>query len=369
MGIMAPVADPPKGETQGTAAAVQMNPFTKASRRKVEPFYDNSQALTASAQTLQQIDVPATGYLRHIVLDVIGSGTTGATYNDDAPWNVLDSVQLADVNGQPLVLLSGYDLYLANLLGGYAFHGDPRDYPGFSSSGTGFRFQLRIPVEIVQRNALGSLPNLNAAMTYKVKITLAPIADVYASNGTGATVRIQAHVESWANPLAADVRGVPNSTTPPALGTTQNWSEYVAPITVGQNTIRLPRVGNTIRNLVFVFRDGTGARTDSGLPTELAYFIDGNQWKRNSWSYEVQRIFELYGYGTGDRPAGVWVTALTDDFDGTPGEEIGDYWLATTGATRLEVQGTWSAAGSLTVITNDILAWAGPGGAGQTLGA
>src|SRR5690606_26891989 len=157
MAIMTADAAPPKGETSGTKAAVQPNPFTKASRRKVEPFWDETRALTASAQTLQQVDVPATGYLRHLVLDVEVTGTTGATYVADAPFSVLDSVQLADVNGQPLVLLSGYDLFLANLLGGYAFHGDPRDYPGYSSSGTGFRFQLRIPVEIVQRNALGAL--------------------------------------------------------------------------------------------------------------------------------------------------------------------------------------------------------------------
>lgn len=368
MAVIAAPAAPPSGQTEGATAAVAANPFTKASKRITEPFADITRALSASAQTLQQIDVPANGYLRSIVLDVQVSGTTGATYNPDAPFNVLESVQLSDVNGQPIVLLSGYDLFLANLFGGYVAHADPQDYPGYSSTTSGFRFQVRIPVEIVQRNALGCLANLNAAMTYKVKITLAPIAEVYASNGTGATARIIATCESWANPLATDLNGVPNTPTPPALGTTQNWSEYVSPTTVGQNTIRLPRVGNTIRNLIFVNRDATGARTDSGIPSELSLLIDGNQWRRNSFDYELQRIFELYQYSTGDRPAGVWVLPLTDDFDGMPGDEMGDYWLQTSGATRLELQGSFTAAGSLTVITNDILAWAAPtAGAGQTL--
>lgn len=368
MAVISAPAAPPTGQTEGTAAAVAANSFTKASKRITEPFADITRALSASAQTVPQIDVPANGYLRSIVLDVEVSGTTGATYNDDAPWNVLENVTLSDVNGQPIVMLSGFDLYLANLYGGYVAHADPKDYPGYASSGTGFSFQLRIPVEIVQRNALGCLANLNAAMTYKVKITLAPIASVYASNGTGASLHLRATCESWSNPLAADMFGVPNTTTPPALGTTQNWSEYVAPVTVGQNTIRLPRVGNVIRNLVFVNRDSSGDRTDTGLPSELSLLIDGNQWRRNSFAYELQRMYELYSYGTGDRPAGVWVLPLTDDFDGMPGDELGDYWLQTSGATRLELQGAFSAAGSLTVITNDILAWAAPtAGPGQTL--
>ena len=366
--MITPTQAPPSGDTAAAKSAVQPNPFTKASKRLTEPMADLTRALSASGQTLPQQDVPATGYLRDVVLDVTVSGTTGATYNPDAPWNVLESVQLADVNGQPIVQLSGYDLMLANMFGGYAFHGNPADYPGYASSATGFRFQLRIPVEIVARNALGALANMNAAMTYKVKVTLAPIDDVYATNGTGASARITMLTESWANPQAADLRGVPNSTTPPALGTTQNWSEYVAPVVVGQNTIRFPRVGNTIRNIVFVNRDASGDRTDTGIPAELSLLIDGNQWRRNSFAYEQQRIFEMYGYDAGDRPAGVWVLCLTDDFDGTPGDEVGDYWLATTGATRLELQGTFTAPGSLTIMTNDILAWGGASGPGQTQG-
>lgn len=358
----------PSGDTKQAQSAVLPNPFTKASTRQTEPFGELTKALTASSQTLQQVDVPANGYLRHVVVDVTVTGTTGATYNADAPWNVIEQIQLTDVNGTALTQLSGYDLMLANMFGGYAQHGDPADYPGYSKTATGFTFQLRIPVEIVQRNALGALSNMNAAMTYKVKIALAPIDAVYATNGTGATATIKFTLESWANPLASDLNGVPNTMTPPSVGTTQAWSEYVIPTTVGFNTLRFTRVGNVIRNIVFVNRDATGARTDAGIPADIGIFLDGNQWRRNSFGYEKQRLFELYDYGA-TRPVGVWVICLTDDFDGTPGEEIGDYWLATTGATRLELQGTFTAAGALTVMTNDILSWQQTAGPGQTLGA
>lgn len=361
---------PPSGGSPATQQALTANPFTKASRRIDEPFVDVSRALSASAQTLQQIDVPATGYLRSLWIFVTLSGTTGATYAADAPWSVLEQVQLSDVNGQSLVQLSGYNLYLANKFGGYAFYGNPDASPTFSSSGTGATFALRVPIEIIQRNALGSLANLNASMTYKLKLTLAPIASVYATNGTGATIRVQGVVESWINPPAADLNGVPNTTVPPQLGTTQNWSEYTTPTNVGMNTLRLPRVGNTIRNLIFVNRNSSGVRTDAGIPSEIAFLQDGVQVKRNLFTYEQQRIFELWGYDSSERPAGVWVFAYNDDFDGTPGDELGDYWLQTSGATRLELQGNFTAAGSLQIITNDILAWSAPtGGQGQTLGA
>lgn len=361
-------AKPANGQSSGAAAAVVSNPFSKASKRKTEPFLEWDGSLTAAAQNIPQADVPADGYLRHIVLEVTGGGTVGATYDADAPWSVFSQVQLNDVNGQPIAQLSGYDLFLANLFGGYSQHADPRYAPDYSLTATGYHFFLRIPVEIVQRNALGALTNMNAAMTYKVRLQLAPKTEVYTAGDAGNTISVRGTVETWGNPPAADVHGIPNTTTPPALGTTQNWSEYVKATTVGLNTIRLPRVGNTIRNLIFVNRDVAGARTSAGLPVEVTRLMDGNQVTRNTMTYERQRIGELFNMAGADIPAGVWLACFTDDFDGTPGEEIGDYWLQTSGGTRLEIQGQWTAAGSLTVITNDILAFAGNGGAGQTVG-
>lgn len=368
---MAPAQAAPSGGSTSQKAAVAFNDFTKASRRKTEPFLDTQRALTASAQTLAQVDVPATGYLRSIVLDVEVTGITGATYTagGDSPFSLIEKITLADVNGQSIVDMSGWHLYLANLFGGYSGITDPKSFPQYQANATGIRFQLRIPVEIVQRNALGALVNLNAAMTYKLKMSLAPILDVFTVAPTGTPqVRVRALVESWANPPGSALDGTPNMTTPPGLGTTQNWSEFVHPVTVGQNTVRLPRVGNTIRTLIWEFRDQAGVRSDAAFTNELNLLFDGNSWLRNTLGYERQRIFELYGYTT-QRPAGVWVTCLSDDFDATPGEEMGDYWLQTSGATRLELQAVSAVQGSLTVLTNDILASSSTGGSGQTLGS
>lgn len=367
----APAKAAPHAAPAVTKAAVAANEFTKAAKKKTEDFLDQTKVLGAAAVNLQQIDVPATGWLRHLVLTFTVVGNAAATLVADGPWSLIDNITFKDVNGQPLHTLSGYDLFLANLLGAYTQHADPRKLPGYSADPVaGLQFTLRIPVEIIMRGALGCLNNLNASMLYKLNITLAPIANVWAANPPDVpTVHVTGVVESWSNPAPADLRGVPNQVRPPAEGTTQNWSEFVSPVINGMNTIRFPRVGNAVRNLVFIARDVAGVRTDALYPASMSIFFDGNQWYRNPADYFRQRACELYGYAPADFPAGVLVLPYTEDFDGTPGEEVGDYWVQTSGATRWELQGVFTAVGSLTVLTNDVLSISAPSGPGATLGA
>lgn len=368
---MAVATAPAKTAPPASKGVVAVNEFTKAGKRKTETFTDVTAILGASAVNLPQIDVPATGWLRHLVLSFTVAGGAAATLVADGVAALIDSITFKDVNGQPLHTLSGYNLGIANLFGAYVQHADWRKQFGYSDNPvTGLAFTLRIPVEIIARGALGCLNNLNSAMTYKVQVTLAPAAKVFAANPPAVpTVRMTGIVESWSNPATADLRGVPNQTRPPAEGTTQNWSEFVAPVLVGQNTIRLPRVGNAIRNLVLIARDAAGVRSDAVMPAQIGIYFDGNQWHSVSTDYFRRRAVELYGMAPADFPAGVLVLPFTDDFDGTPGEEVGDFWLQTSGATRFELQFVGAVAGSLTVLTNDVLAIAAPSGPGATLGA
>lgn len=366
---MAALATPdaaPKSLAPAATKGLTPNPFTKASKLTTEMFLDRVHVLGANSQQVAQVDVPATGYLRHIVLDVQVSGATGMAYKADAPWNLLEQVILTDVNGTPLVFLSGYELYLANLVGGYTQNASAGAAPLYSSTATGFRFQLRIPVEIIQRNAFGSLPNTNAAQTYKVKLTLAPIGDVTSAITGTASVRIRGIAESWSNPASQDMRGIPNLVAPPSVGVTQNWSTQTQASIQGRNAWRLARVGNTIRNIIVVGRTAAGARDDTVLPDDFTLLFDGRVLHQVPTFYLRMRFYELYGYAL---PTGVLVLPFTDDFDGTPGGEVGDYYMQTSGASRLEIQGTSAAAGQVAITTNDILAGANTGGAGATLGA
>jgi hypothetical protein len=61
----------------------------------------------------------------------------------------------------------------------------------------------------------------------------------------------------------------------------------------------------------------------------------------------------------GSLDSGVFVYDFTHEFDQTIGQENRDLWLPTLGSTRLELQGSFTNAGVLTVLTNDV-AIAGP---------
>ena len=89
----------------------------------------------------------------------------------------------------------------------------------------------------------------------------------------------------------------------------------------------------------------------------------------------LDRIYERYGYtsligASAVVPAGVANTGTPDssggrdfstypldfchEFGGFVGRELRDLWLPTLSSTRLELQGSFSSAGVLTVLTNDV---------------
>jgi hypothetical protein len=84
---------------------------------------------------------------------------------------------------------------------------------------------------------------------------------------TPASVQVKAWLESWSQPNATDLTGRPQMREPIGHGTTQFWSAFTkAGLAIGNQTILLPRVGNLVRGLIFIARDGTGARNDGVSP-------------------------------------------------------------------------------------------------------
>jgi hypothetical protein len=88
------------GNARQVVAAI---PFTAAAHEHQEPAFTRGPTLlTANAQQLDTIDLPAFGFLRHIYLDVTCTGGVGGTLAADAPFNIIQSLTLLDVNGAPL---------------------------------------------------------------------------------------------------------------------------------------------------------------------------------------------------------------------------------------------------------------------------
>ena len=362
---------------EGNNAPIATVPFIRASAEHREPAgIDVTRAMTTSDQELGVFDIPAFGYVRSIVLLVEASGGvgTGLSAEEDAPWNVLKNIALTEPNGAVIAQFNtGYDLYLANKWGGYrnSVGADPKASPVYSpvaSSGGGFAFMLRIPVEINLRDALGSLPNQNAAATFKLRATLGSVAQVIAGTvTTPPNVRVRAYLEAWDQP-EAQTAGQTNQITPPAMNTTQFWSSQTFNVSAGNQTIRLTRLGNYVRNLIFVLRRGGTDRSTghTDLPDPLTLFLDTRPLDIIERNNILNQMYERTGFGAkhgtitpgldtpGGLDSGVFVYDFMHEFDGTLGKENRDLWLPTLGSTRLELQGNFGNAGTLTVLTNDV---------------
>lgn len=333
-------------------------PFPRASQRYREPFIDQQSQLSGTTQQLVFADVPAHGYLRHVTLLVTATagaaGMASVAAAADAPWSVLSEVTLQDVNGTNIVgPVTGYQLYLINKWGAYR-RLNPTDSPSYSAVDTDgdFSFLLTIPVEFVQRDALGSLPNQNASATYKVRVGLAASTSVYTTPpDTLPTVRVQGWAHDWAPPAQADAGGQLQQTQPEAVGTVAYWSVFVTDVVSGENTIRLPRVGNMIRNLVLVYRQ-SGARDSSDLPPSWRWEWDARTLFNEGDALTEESMVMAYGF---DPDTGVRVWTMTDDFDAKAGDELRDYYWRTTQATRLEVRANFGDAGTLEILTNDVM--------------
>jgi hypothetical protein len=375
MSVMTPAKPAGNGQAKGAPA-----PAPRAFRIGVQSHdeidYDVTVPTTVSTQDLQVLNVPPAGFLRGLYLDVVGTTAANAaavTFAQNGPFNVIDTVTLEDVNSAPIVgPLNGYDLYLVNKYGGYSFSDDPKSNPTYSATtgagatGGSFGFILRVPVEIVNRDALGALPNKSGTSMFKLRLRLAATATIYGVAPTNApSVRVRIQQVSWWDPDPTDLKGRPQAQNPPGVQTTSFWSKAV--FTLNAGTIRQPleRVGYLIRCLIFVLQDGALSRTVGETD-----FLDPAtiQFEANVLISRLKRVWihmmsQNYGYGqtaaidtAEGRDSGVYVEPFMLDFGLKPGADTRRGYLPTSSAARLELQGNIGGAGAhtLTVITNDV---------------
>ena len=370
-----------KNRGGGSGPAVAVVPFIRASAQHREPAgIDVSRQITAADQDLGTFDIPAYGYVRSLLILVQATGGSGTsvTQAEDGPFAALKNIFLTEPNGAFIAAFnSGYETFLADKWGGLRdpAGSDFRQSPTYSAvaSATGnFAFMIRVPVEINLRDGLGALPNQNAAATFKLKLTLASGAANAGAYGatvpsTQPTARVRVFLEAWDQPESATA-GASNQVTPPAMNTTQFWSVQSFNVNAGSQNIRLTRVGNYLRNLIFVFRRtaSTRANGQTDFPDPATIYLDTRPLdivEKNNWTHQM---FERSGFGgvvgattpaydaPGGLDNGVYVYDFTNEFDGLLGRENRDLWLPTLGSTRLELQGSFANAGTLTVLTNDV---------------
>jgi hypothetical protein len=363
---------------QGQSQVLPMVPFVRASAEHREPTgIDVTRTLSAADQDLGVFDIPAYGYVRSLLILVqatAGAGTS-VTTAEDGPWTALKNIALTEPNGAVIDQYNtGFETMLANKWGGYRHPNgaDPKAsqiYSGPSTTTGNFQFFVRIPVELNLRDALGALPNQNAAATFKLRLTLAKMADIYGGTvpSTPPSVRVRVFLEAWDQPEVQSA-GQSNQITPPAMNTTQFWSVQTFNINAGQQNVRLTRVGNYLRNLIMIYRTAAGVRStqETQFPDPITLYLDTRPLDIVDRLSFKNQMYERTGFGatTGtatpanDTPNGmengVYVYDFMHEFDGALGRENRDLWLPTLGSTRLEFQGSFGVAGTLTILTNDV---------------
>jgi len=353
------------------SAGVVTLPFVRAAHEQQLPSEaDQSVLLAAGSTQVGVFELPATGWLRSIILKVDAApGVNGAAVIDaepDAPWSVIDSVVVTDPAGNEIFgPHTGYELYLINKYGGYSFGGDPRLSPAFTDivAGAGndgdFQFLLRIPIEASLRDGYASLPNQDSSAAYRMRIVQSPAASVFTvgPDTTQPTVRYRAWAEVWTQPTPDSIDGRAQAQQPPGVGTTQFWTREINAAVAGNNSIRVRRVGNMYRTLILVARTAAGVRmTTANLPQNPQWLWDGLILMDEDRDLRRHYMFEHYGYNeaTLDLDNGVLVYDFMHDLDGKAGQELRNGLLPTTPATLLQFRGSFGVAGSLSYLVNDI---------------
>jgi len=385
--MTAPTQAPPEAPKRKDAAkTVMLKPFKVGAQEIDEEPYDVTVTLTSGSQNLTpQYNVPATAFLNDIYLlveNTVTASTATATSTstgvgvllEDAPYTVIDTIILTDTSSSEILgPINGWDLYVISKWGGYCFQDDPEantdlftsttNATASSSASGSFSFFLRIPLELVPRDALGSLPNKSQSTPFRVKVSVAAIASIYANSATiGGSCRFRMMPASYWEPLAADGSGNPIANQPPGVNTTQYWNVTPYTLTAGSISPILDNsVGFPIRNLGFVLSAATGGRAtgESNFPNPFKLQLQSNLIVDRILKYWKKRITEDYGYtgagdGAGQKDNGLYWVPYCRDFAHKPGWETRRGYLRTTDGMRLQAKGTIGGSGThtLKVFTN-----------------
>lgn len=375
-----------RGQQRETEARPR-RPFIVGTRTVNRTTYDQTKVMTTSSQAMTTYECDPNGFLSNLYLEVVGTSTASAAvvFGEDGPFGVLEDISLNDTNNKPILgPLSGWDLYILAKYGGYTFQDDARnDTDNFSTATSGsFAFILRLPVELVHRDALGALPNKSSSATYDLAMRLGAAAAGGAFNNVQnalPSVRIRIEQEGWMDPNPVDTQGNPTAQNPPGVQSTQYWTKQTYTLAFGSVFQRLQSIDSFIRNVIFIWRDssassGTGAtsprgRGDTNHPDPFTLQYETSQPINMLRSVWRRQIVEQYGYNVAvgsaaqepanARDKGVYPVSFCRDFGHKVGAESRFGYLPASAATTINITGTQgsngTAPGVLTILVNKVV--------------
>lgn len=344
---------------------VLLRPFKVGAQSVDDEPWERTVTVTASSQPLDQYNVPSSAFLEEVEIHVVGSTSGNAAtvaFKEDGPWCVIDVLNFLDTGNSDIITqITGYDLKVINKMGGYKHADDPMASPlysavtGAGATGGSFEFLLRVPIELVPRDALGPLPNKSASTPFKLKITVAPSGSIYSTAPTAApSVLFRMTPVSYWEPTAQDGSGNTVAPQPPAMNTTQYWNKTPYVANTGPWVQQLDNaVGYPIRNLIFVLRgsDGLRATGEANFPDPFKLQMQSNiiaNRRKANWKDRIAKAFgyDATGDGKNQKDNGVYVLWYNGDFSQKPGWENRRQYLRTADGMRFEAKGQIGGSGT-----------------------
>jgi hypothetical protein len=303
-----------------------------------------------------------------------GSGgvnaATAPTVAADAPWNLMQLVQLKDAFGTQLLTGPGYVIGFEVPLYSGQFGTDEMRSPTSSpqqtvynttasATGTTWNFATYFAFEFAK--AYGVISGANAALLPVLQINLALQSALFTANAPATAM-------AWTETVDSDFYWLPSAPTdPPGLGTTCQYiyqpSNPTIPASASQ-LVQLPRMGGYLTVLILELRDAAGLRDDTLWPARPKIVVDGvplvdtlfGTWAEDiAISMQIGCISAPITSGAGGtqtgtiqtpRPPGTIAisrkTSLAQRDFGLL--DTGEIFLSTNPGTQLEINGTpWGA--------------------------
>jgi hypothetical protein len=380
-------ATPPPAQQRADVTPASVVPFRRGSGKGRYPFNTVSGlTLTTTTQDLGPIDIKAYDYMRGILLivETTAFGATAGTVQPDGPFNLFTNIAVKQPNGQTMYQVSsGHHAAMIHKYGIQRSYCDPRSDPNFTytagAAAVGCNFAIRIPFELDLRDALGALPNKDAAAPFTLELTLNTLANVFGA-ATTPTFKITPLLEAYDQPPAT-LNGEQCQTEPPNKNTLQRWTEQNITMSQGAFDARVRKLGNYVRLLVPIMKNGSNVRQANGYtpqggvvagwsdPVQIVLDEDVKDNIRVPlWYRDIQ---EVWGYGsivpssagTNALPAfdsadaldtGVYPYQYFNDQRG-PEEDV-DAYLPTIESEDYLFRGTWGAnCQKMVVLVGEVL--------------
>lgn len=343
-GMQAPAASAP--------AASGAIPFIVGSNLYREsPFVTQSLLLGASSQEYVNNITPG-GFLRGITMQVSSTGGVvgSGVLANDAPYSILQSCSLEDISGGPILYpMGGYEYAMISKYF-RPWEGDPSKRASFSNT-INPAFTLRFFAEV--KDTLGVLANTDARAQYRFRFTLAaanqagPYGLTTTAATTNPTVTVKLYIETWAQPDLEDLLGNAIVPIPDGLNASRFVMHENPTFNSGNNVIRHTLVGNEIRGLLWIIRNGDANHTRIALTDANAGSMDFRLDNRRLWKMtpsqlteEMNAFYPFLGNGVWAADTGVYAVPRYSGAPsaGDPAAGQGEYWLQTAEQTLLQLE-------------------------------